>query len=290
MKKTIIAAAVAAVVAAPVASADVKLSGKVEQWQAINDDTDVWTPGSDVRITLTGSEDLGNGMTASFKVDSYVQNGTGYDGSLDQKIALSGGFGTVAMGRMEDFSEAAGMSKVDMFQGNGVETSGQLATRQNGAVAYISPAMNGLTVGVAGYTGVDADEDSFDAVDVALMYSNGPIAVSVSNEDNSNDSDTTVIGASYTAGDLKVGVVHADTDYDDATADTTDVMVAATYKMGNNTIVLGWNDDETAGAGVNNTVLELRHNFSKRTSVYFNVLDSDTNANDETRIGMQHTF
>lgn len=288
MKKTIIAAAIATVVAAP-AMADVKIGGKVEQFQTQGED-DVWTPGSDVRITLSGSEDLGNGMTASFKVDSYVQNGTGYDGSLDQKVALSGGFGTVVAGRFEDFSESAGMAKVDMFMGNGVETSGQLAGRTNGGLAYVSPAMNGLTVGVGGYTGVSDVEDGFDATDIALMYSNGPIAVSLSNEDISGGSDTTVIAVSYAAGDLKIAAAHADTDYDGATADTTDVMVAASYSMGNNKLVLGWNDNETEGAGANNTVVELVHSMSKRTSVYLNVKSSDTAGDDATQVGIQHTF
>jgi len=303
MKKTIIAAAIASLVAAPV-MADVKIGGKVEQFQTQGED-DVWTPGSDVRITLSGSEDLGNGMTASFKIDSYVHNRTqtsstttahthtssaGYDGSLDQKVALSGGFGTVVMGRFEDFSESAGMSKVDVFQGPGVETSGSLAGRTNGGMAYVSPAMNGLTVGVGGYTGVNDNSDAFDATDIALMYSNGPIAVSLSNEDTDGTSDTTVVGASYTMGDLKIGVARSDTDFDDGSADSTDSMVAATYKMGNNTIVLGWNDDETNGTGVNNTAIELRHNISKRTSVYLNAYNSDTAGSDTTTIGMQHTF
>jgi predicted porin len=67
----------------------------------------------------------------------------------------------------------------------GVEIGANLG-RNEGAIAYVSPAFNGLTVGVAGYalSAGGGSEDAFDAVDLGLMYSNGPLSVNVSFEND----------------------------------------------------------------------------------------------------------
>jgi predicted porin len=69
MKKTIIASAIAAAVAAPAAFADVKISGMVAYEQSTKDDAGVSTDAGNVYTDLvfTGSEDLGNGLKAGFK-------------------------------------------------------------------------------------------------------------------------------------------------------------------------------------------------------------------------------
>jgi len=61
MKKTIVAAAIAAVVAAPAAFAEVSISGKV-----LGEINDGKFTTADSTIKLTGAEDMGNGMKASF--------------------------------------------------------------------------------------------------------------------------------------------------------------------------------------------------------------------------------
>lgn len=322
MKKTMIAIAVASVVAAP-AIADVTIGGKVEQIQTKTDGA-AWAPSSDVRLKASGSEDLGNGMNAFFKYEFVVSslnaadtavtnctitesfnstgsadtdtaactttNTTGVT-SYDELVGISGGFGTVQFGRFEDFSESKGMAVVDVFQTTGVETSGNLATRQDGGVAYVSPTVNGITVGLGGYTGVSTASDGFDAVDMAVMYSNGPLFVSVSNEDVKDSRDTTVVAAKYAVGDLTVGAVYTNTDYDAASsADLKDKMIAGTYKMGNNTLKLGWNEDDAGTSETNTSVLELSHGFSKRTSAAIGFKNADGSASDSTVVSVQHTF
>ena len=308
MKKTLIAAAVASVAsvaAAPVAMADVSVSGIVEQTFTWTDSstaaTDEMLGSSDNNLHFKASEDLGNGMTAFAQISLDTDDDT----TKDEKVGLSGSFGTVVVGRMEDFSESKVLAMVDVFGSGGVELGGDNAGRQDSGMAYVSPSFNGLTIGVAGYALNDTanDIDNIDATDIALMYSNGPLKVNISQEkyvdDNGSDDEKILsVGVGYTMGDLGLNVVYQDLDNAGNTAanDHQDTMVTATYKMGNNTIKVGWNKDElTDGSTDNNTTaLELSHSFSKRTTAYIGMTSDDyaTSANetDTTYIGLQHSF
>jgi len=238
--------------------------------------------------------------------------------TFDTKVGIKGGFGTVVAGRMEDFSESKVLSMVDVFSGQGVELGGSNATRNDDAVAYVSPSFNGLTVGVAGYAMADGNgsnngSDSFDATDIALMYANGPLTVNVAVETidqaiadaasvNNMAEKTTSFGVGYTMGNLKMAAVYQDIE-NEAIAGTltpandhNDLMLAAVYTMGNNSIAVGWNENElTTGATDNNTTsVELRHNFSARTQAFVGATQDDfATAADETDtvyMGLSHSF
>jgi len=315
MKKTLIAMAVAGVVAAPMASADVSIAGHVKQTFTKTDSTTAIDDGDLIGATtsdlkFTASEDLGNGMTASaqmvFDMDQ-VQAGSNSTMTQNQTVSLSGGFGTVVLGRMEDFTQSKVLAMADVFNGNGSVEPTTGAGRNNGGIAYVSPAMNGLTVGVAGFavdnsaTAGALNDDTFDATDVALMYSNGPLTVNVSREDHdrtaggtSQIEDITSVGLGYTAGDLSLTAVHSKANYV-TFADADDTAIIAKYTMGNNQIVVGWGNDETAGSAtsvtdVDETTVELVHNFSSRTKAFVTVYDTDAASGDSVSFGMKHSF
>jgi len=311
MKKTLIAMAVAGVVAAPIASADVAVSGKVEQnftWtDSSTSASDEMVGGSDVLLVFKASEDLGNGLSAFADIRSDYDGDAGAQNTLDTKVGLTGGFGTVVVGRMEDFSEGKVLSMVDVFGGGtGVELGGDNATRQDNGFAYVSPSFSGLTIGVAGYALDDTanDIEDVDATDVALMYANGPVVVNLSQEEYKDDTgadneEITSLGVSYAAGDLKVAAVYQDIDNaaNVATSDHEDVMIAATYNMGgNNSIAVGWNENEltTGATEKNTTAVEFRHNFSSRTRAYIGMTSDDfattADETDEVYVGLEHSF
>ena len=353
-KKTLIAAAVATM-ASSVAMADVKIGGKVEQQQQ-KSEAGEWSGWSDVRLTVSGDEDLGNGMSAffMFQDEMGLRTGAGTQ-QYDQLVGLKSSAGTLIMGKVEDFTESKVMSMTDKTMGAGLVEIGANLGRNEGAIAYVSPAFNGLTVGVAGYalSAGGGSEDAFDAVDLGLMYSNGPLSVNVSFENDKraavagttakatgattlataegvyaaavaggavaltdidtvetaraayaaiaadttafDSGDSTSIGASYAAGDLTVAATQQMTSYDTAgKADEDDTSIAVTYNMGNNKVVVGWNDNETsAGATVtdtNSNVIELQHSFSKTTAAYVQFYNTDVAAGDTTSFGLQHSF
>ena len=308
-KKTLIAAAVATM-ASSVAMADVKIGGKVEQQQQ-KSEAGEWSGWSDVRLTVSGDEDLGNGMSAffMFQDEMGLRTGAGTQ-QYDQLVGLKSSAGTLIMGKVEDFTESKVMSMTDKTMGAGGVEIGANLGRNEGAIAYVSPSFSGLTVGVAGYALSDSggSEDAFDAVDLGLMYSNGPLSVNVSFENDKraataataataafDSGDSTSIGASYAMGDMTVAATFQTTEFDTAgKADEDDTSIALTYAMGNNKLVLGWNDNETSAAAVvtdtNSNVIELQHSFSKHTAAYVNFYNSDVADADTTSFGLQHTF
>ena len=317
-KKTLIAMAVASVVAAPIASADVKISGVVEQTFT---DTENDANGMDTAtfnmLNVSASEDLGNGMSAFAKYNMLTKAGTSIDETNgDMVVGISGGFGTIVAGTMEDFTEGKLAAMMSMEGTTANELSGN-ANRTAGGLAYVSPTMNGLHFGIAGYAGTGAaDTSNFDAVDVAVFYDNGPLSIKVAQETLNNatanvvaataitaagtaDQKTTSIGASYVVGDLKVAALSVKRENQRVNAsnavqaDSTDFMFKGTYKMGNNSLTLGYAKDDSDTTGDNDvTSVELIHNFSSRTSAYvgFSNNDATAAADDSTFFGLKHKF
>jgi len=213
----------------------------------------------------------------------------------DMVVGISSGFGTIVAGTMEDFTEGKLAAMMDM-EGNGSTELAGNAGRTAGGLAYITPTVNGLHAGVAGYATADGT-DKFDATDIAVFYDNGPLSVKVAQETLSKDmttgaeeQTTTSVGASYAMGDMKVAVLHVGRDDQAGTAgaDSDDTMFKGSYKMGNNTLQLGYADDDSAGKDI--TTVELIHKFSGRTSAYAGVTNNDVTGNDSTFVGMKHKF
>ena len=159
MKKTIIAASVAALVAAP-AFADVKISGNVIQEFVSNNASGLGASGDQgldseaaVDLVFSVSEDLGNGMSAFAKIHQLSDDGSGSQGPADQIVGIKGDFGTIVAGRMESFTEGkvSAMGAVDSSDTLSIEVHPYATSRAEGGFAYVSPSFNGLTFGVAGF-------------------------------------------------------------------------------------------------------------------------------------------
>jgi len=316
MKKTLIAAGIAAVVATP-AFADVKISGAVEQ-QMIKTEKAAWTGSADNSITFSASEDLGNGLTAFAKIVLDSDQGSGNAGNTatkDEVVGIKGSFGTIVTGRMEGFTEGKVMSQFtlegDGGAGGGAVENGAdgeiMADRNDHAIAYVSPTMNGFHFGVAGYTGATSGSAVFDATDVAVFYDNGPLSIKAAQENftqnsqanaEANEYKNRAITVAYTMGDLKATVGHKKTTYDNnGEIDSTDKLLRLDYKMGNNSISLAMNDGEDYETGTENNnadvwAVELTHNFSKRSKVYVTHVNKDVDgvSADATSIGLKHKF
>ncbi|WP_019557640.1 porin [Thiomicrorhabdus arctica] len=168
MKKNIIALAIASAVAAPVAFADAPtLYG--QGYLSIDNLTD---KGASVnshssRIGVKGSEDLGNGLKAVYKMEFGV-NMTETNTSLSGRnayVGLAGGFGTVLMGRNDTpfkmiqgkdlFNDATKSGYGDnkpMAGGLGI---GGGEVRAEKVVAYVSPSFGGIKIIAAGVSGTN---------------------------------------------------------------------------------------------------------------------------------------
>ena len=328
-KKTLIAMSLAAVTGS--AMADVAVSGRVEQTFTKTDSataaTDQWIGGTDNNIVFNVTEDLGNGLTAFAKValDVDATDATGTAAHThnieeattstitsqaastsaatteqsDMIVGIKGSFGTVMAGHFEAFVEGKLASTMSMNGNLAIEQSSTNAGRTGNGVAYISPTVNGIHVGIGGYA-TASESEAFDAKEIAVFYANGPLSVSVAQQ-KLNDTlagtgfarKTTALAASYTMGDAKVSYLRMSNNDVDG-VDSDDNSYRLDYTMGANKVTVGHLDDESntsATAAANDiTSIELTHNFSKRTQVYIGMTDQDTANSDTTYLGMQHSF
>jgi hypothetical protein len=300
MKKTIIAAAIAAVVSAP-AMADVKISGQINQEFKDASGSDL-ASGNNADVVISGSEDLGNGMKASFKIHRFYDDNSGSgtndnDKSADQSIGLSGDFGSVTVGRFEPYtvSSISSMMNIDAAEDLDLETTTTSQQRSEGGIRYVAPTMNGLTVGVEGFADGSAAGDDFGTTTIFAQYSNGPLLVRVAQETNGGataataDEDVTSIAASYSMDGLKATVVQIQDD-NGSSADQDTTVYGVSYTMGANTIAVATTDsDVTATDG--DSIISLKHALSKSTSVYLVRKNEDqAGANDTTLLGVKHSF
>jgi len=285
MKKTIVAAAVAALVAAPAAFADVSVSGQINQEFFKTDGGDL---DSDLNsdIVFKASEDLGNGMKASAVIainyDDGEMNGDGTTGETsEQSIALSGDFGTVKVGRQETVMESRVMAMAanDASDNQTNEITGNNGSTLNAGVSYVSPSFNGLTVIASGHGTTGSDD--LDVTNVGVEYSNAGLTVKYVSEDDAG-TDNDALALSYTMGDLTVGAVMMDTNGTDK------AWYGAKYNMGANTIAVSTVRSDAANE--DDTILSLSHALSKRTSAYLVIRNDEDSAADVTLVGVKHSF
>ena len=288
MKKKLIVAAIAAAVAAPtIAAADATVYGKVRVATQYHDrsgtDTDGWGLVDQIsRLGIKGSEDLGNGLKAIYKMEFGVNVGDGFGagwnglGARNAYVGLAGGWGTFLVGRHDTpFKMSSG--KLDFFadtvadydNGCDIATScaynpngaGKLfhSLRVNGAIAYVSPNLSGFTLaGAMVQTDTTAsfeDADDFmSAYSLAAMYSNGPWFASLAYESLDPSSLAGVNAADDTKWRLGLGILgmsgfSASFIYEDRDSvsftdenDRTSWQIQGAYDFGNNRIKAMYGD------------------------------------------------
>jgi len=199
MQKKLIALAVAGLVAAPaMAQSNVTIYGLVDV--GVSHRSDNITPGvgskfsvdsglqSGNRLGFKGTEDLGNGLKAGFVLETGFgieepgfRNGSPLFGR-QAFVTLSGGFGTLAVGRVYTPQYNLLLS-VDPFEFGLVGKMNNLYEtddRVDNTVAYISPSFSGLTVTAAYVNNLSGAETAGNDNDVRVfalspVYKNGPI-------------------------------------------------------------------------------------------------------------------
>jgi len=295
MKKTIVAAAVAAVFAAP-AMADVSISGQINQ-EFVDSGAD-WNSDLNSDIVFKGSEDLGNGLKASFVIHTYLDDGvfgaTTTNPTADQSISLSGDFGSVKVGRFEPYTEGkmASIANIDHADAIDLETTFSNTGRSEGGFQYVSPSFNGLTVGVEGFARVEdtaaTASDDFDTTSVFAEYSNAGLTVRVAQEENEGRDTYTSVGAIYKMDNLELRVANINEETS-AGVDTDVTFVGAKYTMGANSVAFGMVDADDANED-GDSIISFGHALSKQTNVYVTHKNNDDTTDDQTLVGIQHKF
>jgi predicted porin len=250
--KKVLPFAIAAALAVPAAAmADATVYGKihmaydiVDSGIAKDDDDDYFSyddsvsqlNNHDSRVGIKGSEDLGNGLKAIYKLEFAVdpaEDSMSW-GGRNQYVGLAGGFGTVLVGR-HDTPLKMSQGKFDVFGDTYADMKRVIPgeDRLGNVGAYISPDWAGFTFAgamVAGEEGdaaaanvlnTDSDLTSIaDHFSLAGLYNNGPFYGALAY----NQYDLGVYNAKpsmwravfvYKADIWQVGALYSSTDYDD---------------------------------------------------------------------------
>ncbi len=305
MKKSLIAAAVAAAIVAPAAAnANVVIYGRVhvsiDNYDAEGDSQ--WEVNSRAsRIGFKGTEDLGNGLSLIWKAETTYDfaDGGAWGSGRNAYIGLAGDWGTFLYGIHDTPYKMA-------YYAGGVEMMGDTVldfgdtgeldisrVRASNAIAYVSPNMNGLTIAAAIVPGEGNNFDNgtglADAVSVSGMYSNNGLKLAAGYEDLGDDNTKFMVTAGYTMNNVTVAGLYQDYE-DDQT-----VLLAASYAMGNNNFVLKYGQTDWDSSSDDTTMwgIGAEHNLSKRTKAYVGYASVDeANSSTETAfsVGMLHNF
>lgn len=331
MKKLLTIAIAAAVAAPMVASAETTLYGRVDT-ALINTDSDtvsgdVWdVTTNSSRIGLKGDEDLGNGLKAIFQYEfaANTSEGGSYTGgaaSLNNRlgyVGLTGGFGTVAIGRQWT-PYYGSVDKTDIMNlnpstggigGTSVDAGSNSyylgLARTGNALAYVSPDFNGFSAKVAmimndSRTTAAADpSDGLDAYNISLDYNNGPLSVGFSYLDFDNAiaaGDRWGLAGKYNFGNFAIIAQYEDLDDAPNTTNTggDSYGLAGQAFFGNNTVyaVYGEKDLDASATDLATWGIGVQHNFSKATRIYADYIQEEKSASVDAStfgIGLRHDF
>ena len=283
MKKSLIALAVAATAATPMAASAAMLQASNPDQSGINlygsfrpqivNEGDLSFGDGVSRWGLMGSHDLGNGLEAVYRFERKMStnDATQAEAGRLSYAGLKGGFGAVLMGQQWTpyYNVVAGPS--DIFASTGIaQYSGPFRT--GNALTYALPG--GMPVGGAITFVVDGDgeEDDLDATSVGLTFGAGPVMIGLGVHDVAAINRTRVgLSLSGEVGGFGYAFMLEDTDpqegdggstpwavtgtfagfalqYSDADAENVDsaaITLGYTYKLSGNTrIQLAWEDSD----------------------------------------------
>ncbi len=331
MQKKLIALAVAGLVSVPAfAQSNVTIYGIVDMGYSWRDDN--IAKGVDARsgidsgisagsrLGFKGSEDLGNGLKAGFVLEQGIAVDTGnsnLDGPFRRQAygSLSGGFGTVALGRQYTPSHVFGAAfdpfgKGTVGQFNNAYFSSAPEVRLDNLAAYVSPNWGGFSF-IAGYT-LSADgnerlenEGDTTAWAFAPRYTNGPLDVALNyHEVQADSSGSPKVRVYDLFGSWNFGVVKlagafgkrdaSKTDFlmKNANAkDSTQWMLGVTVPVGQWKILASYSARKTdmkdsGDAEVWQGALGAEYALSKRTSLYTTYAQIDNNKHAEQAGGL----
>jgi predicted porin len=320
MKKTLISLAIAAgMVASGAAFAgDVTVYGNVH---VSIDDIDKSLPSDEIQMNsntssfgVKGSEDLGDGMKALFKIEWQVDP-TERDKSItdrDQWVGIKGGMGTAKFGTMSNNWKQTG-SKVDpmyrtRLEGRGALNmqsglhggAGRLAGRMTDTVQLSSSKMGGMqmifntTFDGAQTSGDTSTPVSIDeTIGLGFRYATKKFSVHFDYIDQSDEMDdpitglgldvtgsesATKIGGKFKAGPVTIGAQFEQTE-DLVGGDYT--FLSANYKVSGNTNVavsVGQFAAKAASSDTSAVAVMYNHKLGKKTNVYVGYGDRSDDA------------
>jgi predicted porin len=251
------------------------------------------------QINLRGTEDLGGGLKANFRIetdmstvnrDSNKAGGMGAFGNGEIRVGLAGRFGAIDAGAVNYNSLGTALVGQPFGTNYGSGFGATLAglVRSDNSFKYTSPSFSGLNVTLynsqkqdkPNTATVSASPFTFDvagADEIGVNYANGPIAASFSNlkAKGITGVNTTynTLGANYAFGAAKLFALMQDKKVSDSSDKTSYFTLSGTYTIGATTLLAQFGELKDK-AGTNNgkksklAAIGASYALSKRTDVY----------------------
>lgn len=298
MKKTLIALAAVAATGAAFAQ-NVTLSGQIDTGFEKRFSGDPFRMTSNrngtSNWTLSGTEDLGGGLKAEFRISTAFNSDVGTVSSTDGLgnnglfVGVSGDFGRVLLGR-----------PVHLLWGNVLAANGTKGVSLHDSATVLSNAVNSTSLSKAGGAGnavyapnaIQYFSPTFsgfqvqleyapkevatgkDGQGIALRYSNGPIVASFTNyrgaTNNVSQKSVNQLAAAYDFGVARVLFTWRDQGGLASDADNS-YALGVTAPVGNGSLYASYNVSEAPGKDGRTLIAGYKYNLSKRTLMYVNV-------------------
>ncbi|MEY2777495.1 MAG: hypothetical protein RLY30_1593 [Pseudomonadota bacterium] len=333
MKKHLIAAAVAGLIAAP-AMAQVTVYGNVETG-VLNTDTDGQSSKTELgssqvnssRLGFRGSEDLGGGLKAFFRLeagvnlangsmgkevgegDTYKKNASSFQFDRGAEVGLEGSFGSFKVGKF-DITGTEGIdstvSKIGNIGNYGLGSALDkdkvfdidLGNDQDHSWQYSSPTIGGFKLQV-GQSLKDGGSNTLS------FYAGGKVAgVGLhigqdTQKTGSVETTSTSMGADYDFGPIAVGLAYG-LKQKDGDGDVTNVVVSGVVPLGGGLAVHGVYADVEKdsvvegqkGKSGEKMAVALSKAFSNRTTGYLGYIATDNNGTETNQLylAVNHRF
>ena len=283
---------------------------------------------------MKGTEDLGGGLKAHFNLTSFIKVDTGTQGrfvndtffSRDANVSLSGGFGSVLLGRWMapnflpsvvgnplgdsfTFSPLILHKDVPLFKPDGSLRWRSMTPSDTGwsnQIVYSTPDIGGFKANLQYQFGEQAGKSGKNNVGVNFFYFGGPLTLTgfYENADINNPVNTLLannqkywmlLGA-YDFGMVKPYLSYGEKKIDDtASTKGKTYQVGASAPLGNGKLLAEWVKTEWSTPDVSRKTFTLGYdyNLSKRTDVYAMYMNdkitSQTNGN-SFGVGIRHRF
>ena len=297
MNKTLIAMAVAGLMAAPMAAqADATIYGKLHTSidvgdSGVDDNATTGALGSSIywqsnssRIGFKGSEDLGGGLKGIWQIESNVAVGSGNTtwGGRNTYVGLQGGWGKLIGGRHDTPMKTTGR-KFDLFGDyvgdtrniiQGTQLGGNFDSRPDNALMYTTPVFGGGWDINLMYTLEDGAADS-EILSANVNWKTGNWFASLAYEDQADATTSSSgirFGVYWTPGAWKLTALYQTlSDVGAVSGNDGDAYgIGAAYKMGKNVLKGQYYVSSNEGTDTDGTLMALAwdYNFSKRTTGY----------------------
>jgi predicted porin len=327
MKKSLIVLAALAASSAAMAQSSVTLSGRVDA-ALYSETTGVGAAeitqtglgnGGDYGLTgsrwaLSGTEDLGGGLKAMFKLENRfnIDDGMSAGGFRgDAFLALAGGFGTVKLGRtytaFDDARSVSNGSNVfdSAFTPSVGGIGGDYTSRGANGIRYESPVFAGFSGAVSYSFGEDkaVAKDATSIVSMHVKYATGPLTVAYGYQDQdasvtlgSIESNFHQLSAAYDLGIASLSAGYTKRNGTNANGNDKGFNIGVNVPVGAAlNVSAGFAREETEIAG--NTAakaagfgLGATYNMSKRTILYTGFKQAKTENGAGAEIAKQRLF